>query len=531
MTAQTDRDGQLAALAALLSGDFDSYERLSLPLEGDPAWATFPHLMDAAFRGAVRELFGPAPTPAAITGFAERMRGTYDLKPPAVFWLLRAATGTPPPRLRRPLTQAEQFDLAATQVVLLYALASEAGLAGPRLEQFLATTQAAVRGTRPPGDPAAAMPAPSEPPPARHRRPGRGVIIMTVAIALVVLGIGPVIALTNILADKLHPLPTAPPNLIAALTASPDEVVTTSGDQVKQLGRAAGAFAGPHFTWQFGLVQVTGTTPESGYSGRLEQAARGDEFIAIYAESGTTAQFRAESDDHVTAVVVVNGSARAVPRDVLTNFAGLLVSVPKGATATLRVTDDGRTQSYDLRAGKRGPDAIPGYYQPHEVDIPSSDAGYTGVGTCPDVPYIQNVTLPCSARIQFLLDTDSFSLQPWLPALGWAQGGRMWLLITNVAYLPDGTPVTIAPGGGSFTPEASKTFTVQLPDGTSIGVMPQTAATFDTTQPAALAFSVPAGFTRGTLLVHPDGKLIVTGEPAHWATPPPLKRIPLTVPR
>lgn len=369
------------------------------------------------------------------------------------------------------------------------------------------------------------------PPQGRGERPRasrRKVIILTVALALVVLGIGPAIALTNILADKLHPLPAASADLVAALTASPDEVVATSSDQVRQLSKAAGTFAGPHFNWQFGLVQVTGTTPESGYSGHLEQAAPGHEFIAAYAQPGTTAQFRAEPDDRVTAVVVVNGTARAVPRDVLTNFKGLLVSVPKGLSATLRVTDDGRTQSYDLRAGKRGPDAIAGYYQRQELNISSNDAGYTGTGTCPDVPYILNVTLPCSVRIEFLLDTDSFSLQPWLPALGWARNGRTWLLVTNVTYLPDPAPVTIAPGGGSFTPEASKTFTVRLPDGTSTGVMPQTAATFGTSQPAALAFSVPAGFTQGTLLVHPDGKLIVTGEPSHWSTPPPVKRIPLT---
>jgi hypothetical protein len=51
---------------------------------------------------------------------------------------------------------------------------------------------------------------------------------------------------------------------------------------------------------------------------------------------------------------------------------GLVVSVPEGGTATLRVTDEGRTQSYDLRAGERGPDAIAGYYRPQNVTIPSS---------------------------------------------------------------------------------------------------------------------------------------------------------------
>jgi hypothetical protein len=552
MSAPTVHDDQVAALAALLSGDFDAYERrLSLSQGDDPGWQAFPDLMDAAFRSAAKERFGPPPDSQAIAEFTERVGAAYDLKPPVVFWLLRAATEAAPPRPNRPLSQQEQLELAATQVVLLYALATEAGLTGARLGPFLAATRQAVSGVRPAPEsaaivsptvspsaeppsaeslPARSRPSPSaSPSPTRHRRSRRRSTIVTVAVVLAVLGIGPAIALTNWLNDKLHPLPTAPQNLVAALTASPDDVVTTQGDEVKQLSKAAGAFSGPHFNWQFGLVQVTGTTPESGYSGHLAQAANGDEFIAIYAESGAIAQFRTESDDHVTAVVVVNATARAVPKDALAHFDGLLVSVPKGATATLRVTDDGRTQTYDLRAGKRGPDAISGYYRPQDVNIPSGDAGYTGVGNCPDVPYIMGVTLPCSVRVEFIFTDFSVSLQPWLPVLGWAKNGRTWLLINNVSYLRDPSPVTIAPGGGSFTLEASKSFTVHLPDGTSVPVVPGTGDFSSTTQPAALAFSVPAGFTQGTLLIHPDGQLIVTGQPDHWTTPPPVERILLTV--
>lgn len=532
MSAPTVDNDQMAALAALLSGDFDAYERrLSLSQGDDPGWQSFPDLMDAAFRGAVRERFGPVAAPEAIVAFTERMREAFNLRPPAVFWLLRAATDAAPPRASRPLSRQEQLEVTATQVVLLYALATEADLTGARLGPFLAAIRATAGGERVPGESSAAASPPSaEPAPARHRRSSRRGTIWTGAIVLVVLGIGPAIALSNWLDDKLHPLPTAPANLVAALSTSPDEVVTTPGDEVKRLSKAAGAFAGPHFNWQFGLVQVTGTTPESGYSGQLAQAATGDEFIAVYAESGSLAQFRTESDDHVTAVVVVNGSARTVPKAVLTGFKGLLVSVPKDATATLRVTDDGRTQSFDLRAGKRGPDAISGYYRPQEVNIPTGDSGYAGVGNCPDVPYIMGVTLPCSVRVQFIFTDFSFSLQPWLPVLGWAKNGRIWLLVNNLSYLPGPSPVTIAPGGGSFTLEASKSFTVRLPDGTSVPIAPGTGD-FSTPQPSALAFSVPADFTRGTLLIHPNGQLIVTGEPDRWTTPPPVMRIPLTVNR
>lgn len=46
---------------------------------------------------------------------------------------------------------------------------------------------------------------------------------------------------------------------------------------------------------------------------------------------------------------------------------------------------------------------------------------------------------------------------------------------------------------------------------------------------AVPVFDVPADLTAGTLLIHPDGRLIVTGKLAHGSKPPPIKRIPLTV--
>lgn len=559
MTTPTAGDDQVAALAALLSGDFDSYQRrLSHSLGQDPAWDAFPDLMDAVFREAVLERFGPAADPAAIADFTERMRTGYDLKPPVVSWLLRAAADGVPPRPDRPLTRAEQLDVASTQVVLLYELASEAGLPGRRLGHFRAMARAMARATvngghasiEPAGAQQAAVPpiagppsagsahawAPGGPlggpPPARRPRSRRKVIALAaVAIVVVALGTRPMIALIRTIGDNAHPLPTAAANLVAALDAGPDEAITASDDQVKMISKAAGLFAGPHFDWQFGLVQVTDLTPVSGYDGELAAAAPGDEFIAIYADPGTRAQFQAEPGDHLTAAVLVNGSARAVPKQVLTDFEGLVISVPKGATATLRVTDDGRTQSYDLRAGKRGPDAIGGYSRSQHV-TPSGDAGYTGDGTCPDVlvPYIG--ALPCSVHIDLLIENESFSLQPWLPVLGWAKNGRAWLLIGSVTNLPDAPPITIAPGGGSFTLEATKTFTVRLPDGTSIGLVPQSAAAYgssSSTDGASLVFDVPASFTAGTLLIHPDGKLIVTGQPGHWSQPPPVKPVPLTL--
>jgi hypothetical protein len=355
------------------------------------------------------------------------------------------------------------------------------------------------------------------------------VAALIAAVVVVVVGAGSAVALAS-RPGGLQPLPTAPAGLVAALTASPDEAVTSPGDQVRRISKAAGAFTGPHFSWQFGLVQVTRTTPESGYAEDLAQAAEGHQLIAIYADPGALAPFRTEPGDQVTAAVVLNGTERPLPAGVLAHSEGLLVSVPKGGTATLRVTDEGRTQSYDLRAGKKGPDAIAGYYRPQNVTIPPSGGGYTGTGTCPDVPVAFIGSLPCSVRIQLVIITNSASLQPWLPGLGWARRGHTWLLISDVTYLPDAAPVTIAPGGGSFTLQVRKSFAVRPAGGTAIAARPESGA-FTATQPLVLAFSVPDSFTRGRLLIHPDGRLIVTGKPDHWSKPPPVKRIPLTVTR
>ena len=89
--------------------------------------------------------------------------------------------------------------------------------------------------------------------------------------------------------------------------------------------------------------------------------------------------------------------------------------------------------------------------------------------------------------------------------------------------------VTIAPGGGAFYLQDSKTFVLHLPDGRHVAALPNTEK-FDVAQYLVLLFDVPASFTSGTLVIRPAGRLIVADRPGHFTGRVPVKRIALTRP-
>lgn len=173
-----------------------------------------------------------------------------------------------------------------------------------------------------------------------------------------------------------------------------------------------------------------------------------------------------------------------------------------------------------------GPDAIAAYYRPQAVSGPAESGGYDATATCPDVPYLLGISFPCNAHITVIFAPESSSLEPWLPDLGWAKPGRIWLAITDVSYWVDPV-ITVAPGGGSFAIRDDRTFTIELPDGREVPALSNGDARTRTQQPTALVFDLPATFTTGTLVVRPSGRLIVAGKTDHWSKPPPAKRIRL----
>lgn len=319
----------------------------------------------------------------------------------------------------------------------------------------------------------------------------------------------------------IHLVGTLPPVESGEPDPSPATAVTP----------ADGAFAGPHFRFQFVAVRVGDTGPKAGSrtsDTARQHAAAGYQLVAAYTKPPGQPGWRALDSDSVTGQVVVDGTPRPLPADALTKGSGLVVSVPKGRPVILRVTDDGRTQSYDLRAGRRGDDAVAGYYRPQQV-TGLDKLTYDGAAICPpvSVPYLGDLDCGAHITLDSTVGVSSASLNPWVPVYGWAAPGRTWLVLSSLLLTVDPV-ITIAPGGASLTLLDEKSYSMILPGGTTVAAH---AAAQDPrfTQETAVAFDLPDGFVTGTLAVHPDGNLTVGGRPGHWTTPAPTVQVTLTL--
>lgn len=331
---------------------------------------------------------------------------------------------------------------------------------------------------------------------------------------------------------------TQPADFLSYLDQSADGIDFSGDTEAKTLAGTDGLLAGPHFRLWFGVVDVDDETPLSGMPGSggadngNREAAEGYEFLVLYPKSSTPEAPGYERDPvhPVSAEVVVDGRARPVDELVRESSPrGLVVSVPKGHDATLRVTDEGRTQSFDLREGRRGTDAIPGYYRPDSVTWAATDGSYEGTATCTDALRIGSSALPVSCRADFTVDLNGFagSLDAWTVGPGWARPGRIWLVLPDVAYSQVQPMISVA-GGADFRLDPATTFGLVLPDGTRLA--PASPAHVDgASDTFALLFDVPDGFTGGQLVIKPDGQLTLRGRPAGWAQPASAKQVPLSV--
>jgi hypothetical protein len=128
---------QVATLRAYLAGDFDSHKRLFGQLDRTAAQAGYTALLTAAFFEAVDRRFAQSGTPADVVEFVADIRARHlkdadEIDPRAAERLILAI-----------LTDEEVDDLdtstkVSTQVILLYALISDARLDEPGLDGFLA---------------------------------------------------------------------------------------------------------------------------------------------------------------------------------------------------------------------------------------------------------------------------------------------------------------------------------------------------------------------------------------------------------
>ncbi|UGQ11521.1 hypothetical protein LO772_32870 [Yinghuangia sp. ASG 101] len=303
---------------------------------------------------------------------------------------------------------------------------------------------------------------------------------------------------------------------------------TYSGDGIQEIAPAEGTFAGPHFRHLFTGSAVAKTTSSLIPGAEDLDAAPGYEFVALF-ESPDPQMPEYGSNVDVTTTVVVDGQPRALP-DEASFGGGYLVSVPVGHSAQLVVTDAGRTQSFDMRTGRRGPDAVAGYYPVRTASVPAADAKLTDDAACDaPIPTPTGSFSDCEVISTFEITDGTGSLDPWAPGLGWADDGRAWLVFPKAEY-----EARVAGLGVSYARDADSLLTLTLPDGSVVPGVSTTPGAINlwTRTSTPLVFDVPASFTTGKLTLHPDGRLsrTIDGVPAAtWTKAPQPHSVVVTV--
>ncbi|GAB7046099.1 hypothetical protein [Catenuloplanes indicus] len=219
------------------------------------------------------------------------------------------------------------------------------------------------------------------------------------------------------------------------------------------------------------------------------RADDGDELVWASLSLGGRSWRNSDRDVEWARIAVLAGGVRTtitVPltasADSATYADAVLVSVPAGEPVLLQLTDDGVTQSVDVRAGRRVDDARGRYPRP----VQQGGFRYAGNGTIGGAP------------VRFQAFADGFSLEPWAPGLGWARDGHAWLAVTRFR-MSGGTPAA------ELTLDPALAVSVLTPDGTTrpadtdrVPVSPSSGIT-----PHGLYIEVPATFRYGVLRLSP----------------------------
>lgn len=372
-------------------------------------------------------------------------------------------------------------------------------------------------------------------------------ILMAVAVLLLT-GCG---ATKSTSADsRISSLAPVPPGSVEEIEVEILGEEPPSGKEmaVQEFARATAALRGPHFAVGLSWV-ATGEAILPGSSLVIQSglpprrpATDGEEIMLLsFDPEHVGGQWKLGDGAKPVAELVVGGTPRPLTKVPLpaadaTGLSGPVVivvaSVPKGAPVQLRVTELGRTQTLDVRTGKRGEDAIAGYYRPtrqklnFERDLP---AGIVADGR----PYQPELKLIDSAFSD--LSEPTAMLAPWNPTDGWAPDGRAWLVLPS--------PILSGEAFGGPTLELAidepTSFRVRLPDGTEIaergGTQEVNLRTASLSKaPAPVLFDVPADVTTGTYLIDLNPVRITARYsnatlPARWQPAPPLVEVPLAI--
>jgi len=306
-------------------------------------------------------------------------------------------------------------------------------------------------------------------------------------------------ACTSTSSDVLAPDHVA----VADTTADPDQE-TPPGTRVSWQDAA---LIGPHSAVELDTVaHVTTLSTEAAHHWGLPggvRATQGFELLLAHTRRPhrpTGLNVDGELEKGADAQVRVGSYAHKLPGR-LKGRQTIVVSVRLGTDAFLAMTDSGRTQTLNLRTGKRGSDAVGAYYTAGHRDLSANatirvtQAGVTLPGK-PD----NAVDVGVLAKI---------ALQPYTEPEGWTAAGtaRLVCAVTVVLHIA---------GAARF--DLAKSFTLKLPDGRTVPGSPGTLTTTtlaNTTSeplpnPVPVTFGVPDTVTAGTVVFQPSGTVDVT---------------------
>lgn len=262
----------------------------------------------------------------------------------------------------------------------------------------------------------------------------------------------------------------------------------------KPVDADAARLVGPHFEVRYTSGEVSDHTNDYRY------AAKGYELVTLYAELDLIPPRFATADSVPKAVIVVDGVRRELPQ---VPYLGVSASVPLGHDAYLQITDEARTQSLNLRTGERGTDAIEAYYRPQRVSFTPSSYQGSAASRYRAARLVATVTVS--------LGDNGGTLEPWLPDIGWAAKGHLWLYIpkadvqgrvyTDNAREIDDRLLLATLLTFQYVPDRVAMFALTYAGGRSAPLPRPAASALITSQP--LLFEVPESISSGTLVVDP----------------------------
>jgi hypothetical protein len=322
---------------------------------------------------------------------------------------------------------------------------------------------------------------------------------------VLVLGLGLLLGGCVSRVDNGEVLPAQEPGSVEELVVNTPGFATVP-DGMREVSGDDADLRGPHFMIDIDWIAVGSMIKEKPTPSVPELTARraadGQELLLVSVTSvEIMGQFPA-GDAKPVAELVVDGERTPLPSlplpqpadGVPVSAEGVMItaSVPRGASAELAVTDEGRSQSVDLRTGKRFV-AIDRYYgRAATLVVFNTDIPLTFPGG--------SVTLHAQDHAMAEIDPKVAMLAPWTPGQGWAADGRVWLMVPRPVL---STPLLNDMYGLQLAVDDAAVFAVDgRPEVGGTHQFETLAGEFLPVDDSQLVFDVPAEFAHGVFTMN-----------------------------